>query len=296
VWWSLPAFIQGIKKLLPDFQRPAGNYDSWFIRRRADGTYLRGFNSWDEVEGALVRYFVTSILHWLGLLDLATTTGGGEIASFRRIPREALPATLETGKIKVRSDGTIGATGDVPRLVRYQLARFCESEEPQPRRYRYRITPASLRIAKSHGLSVEQLVTLLERHGEAGIPPTLRHALRRWGSKGTEARVETAVVLRVKSPDVLERLGRTRAARFIGEALGPTAVVVNPRAVSKVIGALTELGILVEDSVLVQDLQGTSAATMELPKGRGDSAEPENGSVRVKPGSGGAERESGSSP
>ena len=32
-WWSLPAFIRAIKEKHPDFQRPAGDYDSWFIKR-----------------------------------------------------------------------------------------------------------------------------------------------------------------------------------------------------------------------------------------------------------------------
>lgn len=294
VWWSLPAFIQGIKKQLPDFQRPSGNYDSWFIRRRADGAYLRGFDSWDEVEGALVRYFVTGILHWLGLLDLATTTVGKEIVSFRRITPEALPVTREAEKLKVRSDGTISATGDVPRAVRYQLGRFCESEERGPRLYRYRITPATLRTAKSHGLSVQQLVSLLERNGEAGIPPTLRQALRRWEAKGTEARAETAVVLRVKSQDVLARLRRSKAARFLGEALGPTAVVVKPRAISRVIGALTELGILVEDAVEALERQSTNAATARLPEQLGNSDEPAGENLRSKARTDGVDREPGS--
>ncbi len=43
-WWSLPVFIRAIKEKYPDFQRPAGDYDSWFIKRIADGVYLRGFD------------------------------------------------------------------------------------------------------------------------------------------------------------------------------------------------------------------------------------------------------------
>ncbi len=32
-WWSLTAFTAAIKETAPDFQRPAGDYNSWFIRR-----------------------------------------------------------------------------------------------------------------------------------------------------------------------------------------------------------------------------------------------------------------------
>jgi hypothetical protein len=31
-WWSLPAFVAAVREQSPDFQRPAGDYDSWFIR------------------------------------------------------------------------------------------------------------------------------------------------------------------------------------------------------------------------------------------------------------------------
>src|SRR5205814_1572058 len=32
-WWSIPAFVRDVKAEYPDFQRPAGDYDSWFIKR-----------------------------------------------------------------------------------------------------------------------------------------------------------------------------------------------------------------------------------------------------------------------
>jgi len=38
-WWSLSSFISGIKQHNPDFQRPAGDYDSWFIRDRNSGNF-----------------------------------------------------------------------------------------------------------------------------------------------------------------------------------------------------------------------------------------------------------------
>ncbi|MFN3492852.1 MAG: hypothetical protein ACK40V_11610, partial [Anaerolineales bacterium] len=46
-WWSIPAFVKGIKEKYPDFQRPAGDYDSWFIKLASDGQFLRGFAYWD---------------------------------------------------------------------------------------------------------------------------------------------------------------------------------------------------------------------------------------------------------
>jgi len=48
---SLNAFIQAIKQTQPDFQRPAGDYDSWYLYDINAQTYLRGFEYWDQVDG-----------------------------------------------------------------------------------------------------------------------------------------------------------------------------------------------------------------------------------------------------
>ncbi len=56
---------------------------SWFIRRISDEQYLRGFESWDEVDGALIRYLITGPLHWLGLVELAAPSPDSSPQSFR---------------------------------------------------------------------------------------------------------------------------------------------------------------------------------------------------------------------
>ena len=40
---DINSFVNDIKKKYPDFQRPAGDHDLWFIKRTSDGQYLRGF-------------------------------------------------------------------------------------------------------------------------------------------------------------------------------------------------------------------------------------------------------------
>ncbi|MCX6348013.1 MAG: hypothetical protein NTV79_00710, partial [Candidatus Aureabacteria bacterium] len=83
IWWSLRAFIRAIKEKYPDFQRPAGDYDSWFIKRESDGKYLRGFGVWDDVDGSLIRYIITGPLFWLGKVELATPAGTEVVSDFR---------------------------------------------------------------------------------------------------------------------------------------------------------------------------------------------------------------------
>lgn len=246
-WWSLHAFVRAVKEKYPDFQRPAGDYDSWFIKRKADGAYLRGFSHWDEVDGALIKAFLDT-LHWLGRVDLAAAESGGPVTAFRvATPGERKE---ERGKIGISSDGRLLVPRAFSRAARYQVARFCEWEEEKPGEYPYRITAASLTQAGGQGLKVEQLLILLAKHSETGIPPQLVKTLKRWEANGTEARVQSQVVLRVSRPEILEELRKSRAARFLGESLGPTTVVIKSGAQSKVAAALAELGLLADDETV----------------------------------------------
>jgi hypothetical protein len=252
-WWNLGSFISAIKQRNPDFQRPAGDYDSWFIRRKADGEYLRGFEHWDEVDGRLIGYLLAGPLHWLGVLDLARPEAGQEVTSFRlsgwsrALLQEESPKGFppEEEPLVARSDARISAMRLVPRRVRYQLARFCEWEKETPDEYQYRISSTSLSRARQQGLTVGQLLAMLNRYAKA-VPPTLIKALERWDKQGSEARLEKMVVLRVASEDILLALRKSRASRFLGEPLGPSTIAVKPGAIEKVLGILAELGYLGE--------------------------------------------------
>ncbi len=245
-WWSLNAFVRDMKQKYADFQRPAGDYDSWFIKRRSDGQYLRGFQHWDEVDGALVRYFITNILHWLGQVDLGFTEGSNQPSAFRISNIESRIVNIEDKKLHVSSQGKITVPRLTPRVVRYQLARFCEWDEDKKDEYKYHITTTSLTKAKEQGLKAEHLLSLLVKHSDAGIPPSLVKALKRWEVNGTEARVQTQVVLKVSRPEILEEMRKSKAGKYLGEVLSPTAVIVKSGAIQNVMDALTELGLLTE--------------------------------------------------
>ncbi len=243
-WWSLPSLLRDIKARYPDFQRPAGNFDTWLIRRETDGESLRGFAHWDEVDGALIRYIVTGPLHWLGEVDLAAASEGGPATAFRL---SNLPGKKEEkGKITVTSNGTITVPRDAPRAVRYQVARFCAWEPEKTGDYRYRITPAALKRAREQGLKVEHLLSLLARNAAGAVPPVFIKALNRWETKGTEVNIETLIVIKVASPETLNEL-RQKAGRFLDEVIGPTAVTVKSGAVPKVLAILNEMGFLAEE-------------------------------------------------
>lgn len=252
-WWNLDSFIATIHHENPDFQRPAGDYDSLFIRSHESGEYLRGYEHWDQVDGQLLRFILTGPLHWLGILDLAAPAEGKPVTAFRttkwsqnllagQAPK-GLPAEKEM--IRVRSDARLHLSKDVPRSVRYQVARFCHWEGLVRNSFHYQITPGSLERARKQGLHTSQLLTLLRKNSKL-IPPNLAKALERWEEEGSQARMEQTLVLRLGSPAILNELRGSKAARFLGDPLGPTAVIVKPGARGKVLAALLDMGYLGE--------------------------------------------------
>ena len=273
-WWNLNSFIADIKENNPDFQRKGGEYDAWLIRSAKDpksfkysttkrealpekssdkkcpqlGTDLRGFEHWDEVEGALLRYFITGVLYWLGYVDLASAEENGEIKAFRIRRKKVKSGKSKNRKIIITSSGKITVSRHAKRVARYQISRFCEWEgSKNPDEFHYQITPSSLGRAKEQGLKVSHLLALLRKYANAEIPPTLKRALRRWEINGTEARVETLTILRLSKPEDLRALRSSRASRFLGEVLSPTRVIVKAGASRKIMSTLIEMGIFMED-------------------------------------------------
>jgi hypothetical protein len=252
-WWGLESFIGAVRDRNPDFQRPAGDYDSWIIRLTDTETYLSGFGSWDLVDGHLLRLVITGFFHWLGILDLSAPAKGRPVTAFRftdwsgALLQSDTPPVLpgDDQKMIVRSDGRLVLSRGVPRSVRYQVSRFCEWDELKRGDFLYQITPSSLRRAEEHGLAIEQLLALMHKHAEQ-VPPNLVNGLVGFKEHGRQARIEQVQVLRVSSPEVLEQLRSSRAARFLGDPLGPTTVIVKAGAQEKVLAALVEMGYLGE--------------------------------------------------
>ncbi len=252
-WWNIASVVADVKARQPDFQRPAGDYDSWYLRDQ-NGQYLSGFEHWDQVDGALIAHMVRVTLPALGILDLAATAEGQPAVAFRwSRPAQALlqgkpagGAKREEQKLRVDSRGKVLVPLFAPRAVRYLLARFCDWLPKQKDGNVYLISAAALDRARKQGLKVSQLVALLKANSSAALPPNLLQALKRWEQQGTQARLGSTLVLRLGSTTALKALRASKAARYLGEPLGPTAVAVKPGAGQQVLGALLELGYLGE--------------------------------------------------
>jgi hypothetical protein len=252
-WWSIESFLTQVKERQPDFLRAGGEYQSWFIRQKSSDKYLTGFEYWDVIEGALLLFFITGPLYWLGLIELGAPEQESSPLAFKlsslfadfhtgQVP--ALP-TRETESVQLRAQGEIHITKNVPRKARYLIARFCDWYPVKADAYQYRLSPRSLQRAEKQDLRVPHLLALLTKYAEA-IPPNLLSALERWEKSGPQASIEPRKVLRLGSPAILKALKKSRANRYILEQLGPTSVIIHPDSEAKVTQALMELGFFVE--------------------------------------------------
>ncbi len=257
-WLDLDAFVAAVREHEPHFQRPApDDFDSWYIRRAADGAYLRGLAAWDEVDGALVRFWLTGPAHWLGLLDLAQVEPDGPVTAFRltpaaealladRPPRpDALPA--EDARPRWAGRGALQVPWATPRADHYHIARLAEPGPVDDAGLTYRLTGASLRAARGQGLRGAQVARWLAAHVDAW-PEAATQAVARVFHGGRPARLQRAWVLRLPSREALAALQRSPARVHIAEVLGPTVVAVHEAGREAVLEALWQLGYLVDES------------------------------------------------
>jgi len=251
-WYPQQGLIDAVYADNPDFLRQGGDYNAWIITRRSDKALLHGLESWQEVEAPYIRFLITGPLAWLGLIELGWEEGAQAPVYFRKSAwfdaltsgKEELDLPAEDAPVAVSADGVLTLTNRIPRIARYQFARFSEWLEVSPKRYRFRITPTSLQTAASQGLKVRHLIALLRKYAGVNLPPSLVAALQRWEAHGREAALTQAWVLQLSAPEVLQALRDSPAAGSLGEALSPVAVIVKPDGIEKVRMALARLGYL----------------------------------------------------
>lgn len=247
-WWSQSDFIGIVREDNADFQRPNGDFSTWYIED-AGGTNLSGIEHWDQVEGALLEYLVGGPLHWLGLADVAD-----DAAHFNTFGRSFMGSTAWPSRpdtpdpLDIRPDGVIVVTRKASRMDRYTVARFTSwlaGEEP----YAYRIDTDGLERAAGQGITLELIRKFLDRHAPNGrLPASIIQFLDEWkhGAKAVVT-LEEALVLRTTSEGTLDLIfNDPDLRRFLSARLGPTAVIARADQWQELKLALGERGIRME--------------------------------------------------
>jgi hypothetical protein len=208
LWYALADFTAAVKRVDPDFQRPDGNYDSWYLRDAGSGRYLRGFENWEHVEGALIGYVIAGPAHWLRATDLGDQDAEiqhGEApdarsgvppsdrtlraAKFRLTPAGAswlglapAPSTRPAAPpLVVRPDYRVLAPHGTRCLDRFRLSRFADWEASTPA-FTYRITRRALQRARREGIDARRISGFLRRASHNRLPPNVARSLAHWES------------------------------------------------------------------------------------------------------------------
>jgi hypothetical protein len=264
-WYKLDDFVSAVKQATPDFQRPDGDYTTWYIRDATTDAYLSGFENWDEVEGALIRYLLTGPLAWLGFVNLGSSSLGAPFTAFRltligavSLGLVASPPEPALAPLTLRRDFSV-LVPPARRYDRFQLARVADWTASPPLKegaafeFIYRLTPTSLDRARQQGIPVARVLEFLEQAINAAVPRPIEAALTRWDVRGAEARLERVVVLRLASEELMaQAIASPPARRLIREQIGPTAALVQEKDWPRLVAALGDIG-LVSDVVALED-------------------------------------------
>lgn len=260
-WGLVDEFVALVKDQAPDFQRPTGEWESWYIRDEATGEYLRGFESWERVDGALIRFVLTGPMAWLGLTQIDEAgevfrlTEAGLAALDLAPPDETPDAPGAT--LSAAVDGTVTAPRALSRYDRFTLARFTDWVGALDDGYVHRISAGSLRRAREEGIEVKHILPFLKRTAGGQLPAPLVKAMERWAEGGAGVTISQAVLLRAESAEELKRLQlEPKINRCLGRQLTDTVVEVQPGAWPDLVRVLQAFGVLPD----VIGLEETAAA------------------------------------
>ncbi len=189
-WYSQSELIAAIREAAPDFQRPPDGYDTWYVRDMATQEFLRGFQHWDRVEGALLRFLLAGPLYWLEAVDLAEPSAGDDLlvslsgwgARWLGLDAE-LPDEPPRRPLTVEADFTVHVPLHTPLLDRFRVERFAMWQSSYPD-YVYQITQRSLHRALEEGVTPDRVLDFLRRRARQ-LPENVETALQRFGQRVT---------------------------------------------------------------------------------------------------------------
>lgn len=253
-WFSVEEFVEMVKEEEPDFQRPAADYDSWYIRDEETDTYLKGFESWDSVDGAMLRVTLLGPLHWLGLLDYGDSQGRPTVrlTAYGRAYMEQAPwpeVPDPEASLTLEADGTISAPRAISRYSRFQLARFCDWGAPGDP-FEYHLTGSGITRASQQGIKVENIRTFLKRMTPQ-LPKSIAEMLDQWEHKsGSTLVLSRRIVLETDTEEAADAIWNTpELRRFAGTRLGPRAIAVREDMGDALLSTLREQGFQVESEL-----------------------------------------------
>lgn len=186
--------------------------DSFPVRSSADVQSL----AWN------LLVWMRKYLYLLGILDMAYDSSGRAIAiRLTRVGAELLDMIpgreMEgSGHVVVNPDFEVVLFPDrrSHHLV-YLLDRFCDREFTDSL-YHYRITPASLHRGLSEGVTLDELLGLLEERSRTPLPQNVCYSLESWARKDGLMVLNDNFCLQCDSKELLDRISLHPGIRALG--------------------------------------------------------------------------------
>lgn len=185
-WYSLVDVVAVLKEQLPDFQRPDGIYDDWYVRNLEADRFAKGFDDWDLVEGELARFYLLNPMVWLGALKVAyqrrkvllSLTLDGAIWQGAEL---ALEQEEVQPRFTIRENFKIEVPLELPLRQRMNIEQVAHWQSSTTN-YEYSINQRSLNQAFERGLTADRILAVL-RNGSHGVPPKIAISIRKFADQ-----------------------------------------------------------------------------------------------------------------
>ncbi len=253
-WHNIQEFCVWIHLNQPDILRSGGEYDAWFIKDKASGQYINGFENWQRVEGEYIRAMIMKSLFWLGFVDLGKNPGDSNPSVFRK--SKWFDDLYSNTKLKypsiIKKDFEVDKSGRIvvdryfARNIRYQIARCCEWDNPRSHNYIYHFSQRAFVILEKQGLKITQLITLLKHYARKPVPRNILQALERRDRFGEEVQLMKIFVIKVKTAAILDRLLDSTMKKYILSRLDATTAEISADSLPIIRAALIEMGVFAE--------------------------------------------------
>jgi len=250
-WISIPSFIKALKTANPDFLRPSGDYDSWYIRDTEAKRFLTGFESWDQVEGRLIAHIITNPLRWLGAVTIGEKNGATPQIAFRLSPMGLAflglaspePQPEESRTFALGQDYLVRVPMNANLYDRYQLERFTEWQEERDGILFYHLTRASVWRGRAQGIEIRQMIAFLHRVTATTLPDEVAHAMEEWGNHYGKITLREVILLQTQDAATMRQLReQTPLADLLKEQLSPRTMLVDEGNLDLVVKQLKQMG------------------------------------------------------
>ncbi|MDP7061538.1 MAG: helicase-associated domain-containing protein [Planctomycetota bacterium] len=166
--------------------------------------------------------WIRKYLYLLGIIDMAYDSTGRAVAiRLTRVGAELLDMIpgreIEgSGHVVVNPDFEVVLFPDSrSHELIYQLDRFCDREFTDSL-YHYRVTPASLHRGLSEGVTLDEMLGLLESRSRTPLPQNVNYSLESWARKDGLIEIDAKFRLQCELTEVLDRISLHPGIRKLG--------------------------------------------------------------------------------